>query len=384
MRWPTSRDTYSLEEDDALRQLPQFAKRLRSQSVDFGDVVECQYGAEPVTVPAAPPPWYERLLGSAPKTPTRAEVKKREAYQTVLPLLRHEFDAREATEESFWCTEVESAAALTRVVRSRWVKWPWSRDKWKVRYTLNSVPDDRDIVQQFNRCSDLAIKADRLPGPERETATRLIFEAHSSALEALDLRRGSPNDVLLPNDLASVKARVDEVTQYYIDSARAQANTLYFLGTLWGAAFLLWLYDLISLRTGGDPFGPMTPLVLSAGGGALGAMVSVMQRMSTPEGVVANFAVPPMTLRIWGTLRPVIGALVGTIVQVLVLAHLVPFVPPQEGTMAPYSYIGLGFLAGFSERWAKDILAKAPAGLGASEEAPSKDVPQANVAAPAS
>jgi hypothetical protein len=246
-----------------------------------------------------------------------------------------------------------------------------------IRYTMNSAPDDRDIVQQFERCSDLAIRADRLPGPERETATRLIFEAHSTALAAMDLRRGSPNQTLAPADLAAVKARVDAVTQYYVDSARAQANTLYFLGALWGVAFLVGVSMATSRLTNGDPLGPMTPLVLSAGGGALGAMVSVMQRMGTPEGVVANIAVPPATLRIWGALRPVIGALVAFIVQVLILAHLAP---QPDGLVMPYSYIGLGFLAGFSERWAKDVLAKAPGGLGASTDLSASATPSAATA----
>lgn len=334
--------------------LPDLARRIATRKVSFDDVFACYYDAYPISaaIETTPSPMLPRQL----------------AARTLLDDALDAFDAVHKIEGIFWCERIESAGVLNRTPGKS--SWGRREDEWDIRFSLDWKAEDKDIMPFFNRCTSLTVRTDRLPYVERVTAKRLIFEAFSSALDALDKRRERP-DGLTQDELDELDGQVAEATTYYRGSATAQANTLYFLGTLWGAAALLIVYDLASgilaLRGEPDLLGPMSPLLLSFGAGAAGATLSVMQRMGSKEGLVQDYEAPAATLRLFGMLRPLIGGAVGSIFHVLVLAGLLPLAVPTTSTALPYFFIGVAFLAGFSERWAKDILAKPPAGIAASD-----------------
>jgi hypothetical protein len=330
-------------EAEAVKLLPDLKERIEKGKVSFDDLFACYYAANAITP-------SELKVRHEPMT------SRQKAYAALLGRAYAAFDSVDAIEGESWCEHIEAAAVLTRT----------AGDVWDIKSTFDWSPEDKEIYPYFNRCASLVVRASRLPAVENGTTTRLIFEAYGTALEALDQRRERGDGLLSKEEIQEIGNQVAEAQTYYESSATAQANTLYFLGTLWGTALTLVIYDVVSaigaLRSEADILGPLTPLVLTFGAGAAGAVVSVMQRMGSPDGLVKNYQAPPETIRLFGMLRPLIGGFVGTAFHVLVLAGLIPLALPDDRTATLYFLMGVAFLAGFSERWAKDLLGKAPPG----------------------
>lgn len=93
-------------------------------------------------------------------------------------------------------------------------------------------------------------------------------------------------------------------------------------------------------------------VALPAGG--LGAMVSLLQRMSSGK-LLLDINASRDLLEVFGMVRPLIGAVFGLAVTALLIGGLVPAVEiPADQELAFFA--GVGFLAGFNERWAQDML----------------------------
>jgi hypothetical protein len=91
--------------------------------------------------------------------------------------------------------------------------------------------------------------------------------------------------------------------------------------------------------------------------GGLGAIVSVMQRM-TAGNLTLQYHAGRFALMRVGVFRPLIGAIFATVVFLILRAGLVTIPatpPPDERARLLYFYAALAFFAGFSERWAQDM-----------------------------
>jgi hypothetical protein len=112
--------------------------------------------------------------------------------------------------------------------------------------------------------------------------------------------------------------------------------------------------------------------VLALSAGALGALISVLMRMTGGQ-----FALPVLDsemrktdVHLVAAARPLIGAVSGVIAYALVRSSLVPI--DSAGSEDPtFLWIGIAFLAGFSERLAQDMFARSGRGL----EGPAGEVP---------
>ncbi len=92
--------------------------------------------------------------------------------------------------------------------------------------------------------------------------------------------------------------------------------------------------------------------------GAVGALLSVMARITRGEHLhVRNDLGLGVTI-LAGGFRPVVGAVLGAVLYVLILGGLVPMAIPSasEKTDVGLFFAGIAFLAGFSERWAQDTI----------------------------
>lgn len=93
------------------------------------------------------------------------------------------------------------------------------------------------------------------------------------------------------------------------------------------------------------------------GAGAIGAVVSVLIRMSGRRGgFTIDHELGSLGVRRLGAFRPLIGAVSGVIVSFLVQTSLVPI---DKQSLSIEFYVVVAFLAGFSERWTKVVLAGA-------------------------
>jgi len=99
-------------------------------------------------------------------------------------------------------------------------------------------------------------------------------------------------------------------------------------------------------------------LLSTFGIGAVGAVVSVMQRI-TSNSLRPRFYAGSKLLLLMGGFRPIVGAVFAGALALLVLGEILPVeVPPTPDdvhTPRLYFFLALAFLAGFSERFAQDM-----------------------------
>jgi hypothetical protein len=199
--------------------------------------------------------------------------------------------------------------------------------------------------------------------PERKAVLQRCYSVSTGILAAVDLENrrhlkhgddeeSEPSERHL-NDLNELVPEVNRVREFLYNAAQRKTQERYGRGMLLGAlgiaalcAVLGWLFS--SHDTPAE-YGVALPC------GAAGALVSVLQRMTSGRLRLDVHAGPKMTLA-YGALRPAIGGVFGMALFVLLEGGLLPAVEIRDGAALAF-YAGIGFLAGFNERWAQDMLA---------------------------
>ena len=98
--------------------------------------------------------------------------------------------------------------------------------------------------------------------------------------------------------------------------------------------------------------------------------MSVMTRM-TRDQLSLNYESGKATIRLLGVIRPLLGALFGAALYLLLAGDLLKLGAPTQPTKLIYFYTGIAFIAGFSERWAQDVVTR----TGAATSPPSTGPP---------
>jgi hypothetical protein len=89
--------------------------------------------------------------------------------------------------------------------------------------------------------------------------------------------------------------------------------------------------------------------------GAVGAIVSVMTRLSG-SGVAIDYETGRGYLALLGAFRPLIGATFGVALYFGIASGILQTAIPTDANEVFVFFAFIAFLAGFSERWAKDML----------------------------
>ena len=102
-------------------------------------------------------------------------------------------------------------------------------------------------------------------------------------------------------------------------------------------------------------------LLLCTGAGAVGALVSVLSRMSggSDDRFSIDFEVGRPLLRRLGLYKPLVGSVFGVATYFLLAGGLLPTAAPTANGNRLYFYAIIAFLAGFSERFTGVIFGKA-------------------------
>jgi hypothetical protein len=192
----------------------------------------------------------------------------------------------------------------------------------------------------------------------RDTSRRLamqsLFNVISFVLGFSETERAH-NDRAIAAVSATTRKHLKEIDKYYRKAAARSGQIVYVGGVLLGMvpmavlAFLAWLL-IANAKHFESPAG-IGLLCFSAGG--VGAMVSVMSRMSTGS-VRLDWEFGKDTLRTLGALRPFVGAIFG-LMTFLALKSEIVNLKVGDGSSS-YYYIVFAFVAGFSERFAQDML----------------------------
>ena len=242
------------------------------------------------------------------------------------------------------CEEDYAAAVLT--------DYP----KFFTEYKLGGKPTLESLLIKIDY---LAIEADRLlKGRDLEKCTTMIYSVAKKTLRLLDSEVDCENSKTVRKTVDLIEEQLQIATQYHERAARLRAQLDYFLGTLMGIAILvLFVIVLAFLNTRVEVMEFASSSfynILLCGG--IGAMVSVMSRMSAKKCIL-DYEAQSITIRLLGIFRPILGGVFAIILYALLESNLITssFIPSGPNEKALF-YLIVGFLAGFSERLVPDML----------------------------
>jgi hypothetical protein len=244
--------------------------------------------------------------------------------------------------------------------------------------TILSWPGLDDLL---HRCQVLSIEARTvLDGDARRICMELIFTVVRYSLAAVDRfawYTQLPTERALGSGASNVEDRMQTQRQAELMYARAatyQARVAqqltrrrYTFGMLYGiTAALAVLVAVVTLEAiqgrvmlWTDETYEMQPWrwgLATGGAGALGATVSVLQRL-TAGSLILDPTASEEQAKLLGAARVFLGGVFGLALYCLLMAELLPIEVPSEPRTFFYYVLILAFLAGFSERFAQDALA---------------------------
>jgi VIT1/CCC1 family predicted Fe2+/Mn2+ transporter len=283
------------------------------------------------------------------------------------------------------------------------------RPRLHVVLDLATAGPAADLVSRYER---VRVKADQLLwGSERQHVTRVVYDRLCQVMRIIDVSLSRPRlrtrseppsywaeEAMSPEErkrkeatwAKQVKTRKEEgervhkeweeriqhaltvaeaevvQTEELLDRAvRRVALMAYFVGMLLGIAFFIGAGVALGLLLAEvDLSGFNLSFFLTTFiAGAVGAIVSVMSRMSTGHATL-EYETGRGYLRLLGAFRPLIGAIFGVALYFGIESGLLPAEVPEEGTALFFFFAFIAFLAGFSERWAQDMLVVSRRGVG--------------------
>jgi hypothetical protein len=281
--------------------------------------------------------WREREAGTGDRAATRTYDAARAAFER-----RHG-----EIVNAYWCSHVESAVALTEKKRLRgWVSPSWGFHRESDWATQNAPV----VAAELHRCDELAVRANTvLSGVRQRICLQLVVASAAHLLSLVDARASNADEATTTAGLNQERTAIRKAEAYYREAANGQAQMVYF-GGMAAVTIVLSIVAAIWLSIAWAT--PVAALIA----GAVGAVVSVIQRITngrfTLETDVGGY---PFFL---GGLRPLIGGAFAMAISFSFaggLLHL-PVAANESTDNRRLALLALGFIAGFSERWAQDTL----------------------------
>jgi hypothetical protein len=267
----------------------------------------------------------------------------------LLPLPEREQRAKEEKEWGFWKRFCERLRARRRARNGQATNTAIHLEP------IFGDPDSPRAKELLFRCLRVHYHALEFLKPKpRKICMRMTFNVITMLLGTLDTRSGHGGKASVfdqnPEDQRTIEKELESTEAYFWQSAQRTARLEYLIGMIPGlmlaalVAYLIWNFDLAPRE-----------FSIALVGGALGALVSVMERLTAGK-LSLNQEYGKATLRILGGMRPFIGALFGLALYVLISGELIPMEVPGGAEKQRYFFAGIAFLAGFSERWAQDMI----------------------------
>jgi hypothetical protein len=262
---------------------------------------------------------------------------------------------------SYFCRNVVAAAAITDQDQLFSAGNPYRKKADLPLYTLITRAD------HLNRFVE-----DRLVGIQRRSSIADIYAIQTIALACMDDLSASPPPRAEAAaerrsvTVSKIQADLAEAEQYIFGVWQRRAQVSYLQGMGLGVAGVAIVVGLVAAALtpliGAYPDIPAridyVPWVLILG--AIGAVLSVMQRL-TSGNLHLRVDSSISENRTLGVFRPVIGSALGLALLILVLGGLIPVKIPDDVQTRAFFLTGLAFLAGFSERFAQDMIGTATA-----------------------
>ncbi len=212
------------------------------------------------------------------------------------------------------------------------------------------------LVRLLGRARQLADGArELLLGRPRRTCLERIYDVTVQILCQAELQ--PPGTAPSDEAVSAIAAEFDEIDRYYQPHARVKLLLNYLLGMISGAGLMALFGYLLQAWT--ETLGDRPALYTAFVAGGIGAVVSAMVRIST-KGFELPQEMGRLRTSFAGAFRPVIGCIFAVLVFAFLASGLSTSLGlPPDTQQRIYFVLVIGFLSGFSERFAKDILVKA-------------------------
>jgi hypothetical protein len=254
---------------------------------------------------------------------------------------------------AFWCTEIESAVALTE--RPRRHRWWDSAELAFHRESDWATKAHPEVAAALHKCDELAVRAQTvLTGVRRRICLHLVAATAGHLLSLVDTTSGHENTAATTEALKREEQALADTEAYYKQAANGQAQIAYFAGMA-AVTLLIALVSTVTLI-----YNDWTASVAALIAGSCGAVVSVVQRINAGDFDLDYDVGRPYAFFLGG-LRPLIGgafALAISFAFTSGIAHL-PINAHDPDANRRLALLVVSFVAGFSERWAQDTLATA-------------------------
>jgi hypothetical protein len=279
--------------------------------------------------------------------------------------------------DAYWCRKDASAVALTRKRITRGRLGPIG-EREANEYRLFRVSDwvtadAGEIPNLLHECDVLAIKAaNGLEGIQQAVAMQWLQAVESHLLGFIERHRDEePSRGETQRFVARQRVELSRIEDYYQSAGEKRARVYYVNGMLLGGVTTLaiagvLLYLVLTLF--GAPSldsDSMRDFYVAFASGGVGAVVSVLMRMSRGDKFRVDHELGSRGVFRLGAFRPLIGAVSGVAVYFLANTRFLS-IDPDARTLSYYAI--LGFLAGFSERWTQVILSGAMRTVSGEEE----------------
>jgi hypothetical protein len=277
---------------------------------------------------------------------------------------------------AYWCREQASAVALTRreIVRKGHLRGPRRRLEYRLHRVSDWVTGEtHEIADLLHDCDILAIKAAHsLESVPRAVVMQWLLLVESHLLGFIERHRShAPTPDEVKRFAASERAELRRIEEYYFRAGEKKARMRYVEGML---GFGIVILVAVALATAGALalFGALDlestgvrEFFASAAAGGIGAVISVLMRMSGRGEFVIDHELSRWEVTLVGSYRPLIGSVSGIVVYFLFQTPLVPIEPTA---LSLPLYVVVAFLAGFSERWTRMVLSGAMRTVAGREE----------------
>jgi hypothetical protein len=232
-------------------------------------------------------------------------------------------------------------------------------------------PRKRSASHLLKRLSE---RQQALFATERQPHSVRAYGLATGLLTLLDQENGRTGDSQSPSpdfakELKQLRGHAEEAERQFHEAAARSAQVRYGRGMLGGMAALIVFSALIGFAFLHWDVRAEYGVAFLAGG--LGAIVSVLQRMGKNRLLISNQGAPEL-IRVIGAMRPWIGGIFGIVVAAVIQSKILPVISEPEGSGLAF-YTVVGFLAGFNERFAQDMLSNSSKSL-AADTAPGEDL----------
>jgi tetrahydromethanopterin S-methyltransferase subunit G len=300
----------------------------------------------------------ERRTGSCARPQAAARYRETRAA----------FEARHGEIVSeYWSIMEPSGVALT-FKKAPILLSPFVNDSREFHRSTDWVTrHNPELADVLFDCENLSIRiCEVLRYTPESVGLKRIMAVASHVLGVIDRAEGKVDNAQAARVAVQEDRELRDIRDYYRRAGVRIGRTVYTQGMIIGMllmAFLLALVVVPLVLWGSAKWDVhLHEIVISVAAGAVGAFVSVLQRMASEKSkFVVHYDLGKRTLYMLGSYRPVLGAVFGVFTYFVLASGILGTSPPTE-TDPLYYYGSLAFVAGFSERFTQ-VLAKSVEGL---------------------